>query len=81
MRPAGEAAMRSRPGRRPQEPARRLLHSFKIHLAVYVPVNLMFIGIWAAGGGGYFWPVWSILGWGVAVSCHAARSSPRSGLG
>jgi len=46
--------------------------SFRIHLTVYVVVNVMLIGIWAASGGGYFWPVWPILGWGIAVGCHAA---------
>lgn len=46
--------------------------SVRIHLAVYVVVNVMLIGIWAASGGGYFWPVWPILGWGIGVGCHAA---------
>jgi class 3 adenylate cyclase len=46
--------------------------SFRIHLTVYIVVNVMLIGIWAASGGGYFWPVWSILGWGIGVGCHAA---------
>jgi class 3 adenylate cyclase len=48
-----------------------MLKSLKIHLAIYLPVNLLLIGMWAAGGGG-FWPVWPILGWGLAVACHAA---------
>ena len=48
-----------------------MLKSFKIHLAIYLPVNLLLIGMWAAGGGG-FWPVWPILGWGLALACHAA---------
>src|SRR5207248_138908 len=48
-----------------------MLKSFKIHLAVYLPVNLLLIGMWAVGGGA-FWPVWPILGWGLAVACHAA---------
>jgi hypothetical protein len=34
--------------------------SFKTHLTVYVLVNVALIGIWAASGGGYFWPVWPI---------------------
>jgi class 3 adenylate cyclase len=46
--------------------------SVRIHLAVYVVVNVMLVGIWAASGGGYFWPVWPILGWGIGVGCHAA---------
>jgi class 3 adenylate cyclase len=46
--------------------------SFKIHLTVYLLVNLFLIGIWAASGGGYFWPVWPILGWGIGVALHGA---------
>ena len=45
---------------------------FRIHLTVFLLVNLFLIGIWAAAGGGYFWPVWPILGWGIGVACHAA---------
>jgi Domain of unknown function (DUF1707)/2TM domain len=33
-------------------------------LAVFVPVSLLLIGIWALSGMGYFWPAWPILGWG-----------------
>jgi class 3 adenylate cyclase len=57
-----------------------LLQSFKIHAAVYVPINVLLSGIWAAAGGGYFWPVWSILGWGVGLACHAAPLLARSGF-
>jgi class 3 adenylate cyclase len=46
--------------------------SVRTHLAIYVVVNVMLVGIWAASGGGYFWPVWPILGWGIGVGCHAA---------
>jgi class 3 adenylate cyclase len=51
-----------------------LATSVRIHVAVYVVVNVMLVGIWAASGGGYFWPIWSILGWGIGVGCHAAPS-------
>ena len=56
--------------------------SVRIHLTVYIVVNVMLVGIWAASGGGYFWPIWSILGWGIGLGCHAApllaggRTSP-----
>ena len=53
--------------------------SFKIHLTFYVLVNLFLIGVWAASGGGYFWPVWSILGWGLGVAAHGAVVFHRSG--
>jgi class 3 adenylate cyclase len=51
---------------------RTLQQSFRIHLTVYVLVNLLLIGIWAASGGGYFWPIWPILGWGMGIAGHAA---------
>jgi class 3 adenylate cyclase len=44
----------------------------RIHAAVYVAVNLFLIAVWAVTGAGYFWPIWSILGWGVGLACHAA---------
>lgn len=47
-----------------------LRQSFKNHLTFYLLVNVFLIGVWAASGGGYFWPVWPILGWGVAVAAH-----------
>jgi class 3 adenylate cyclase len=37
-----------------------------------VVVNVMLIGIWAASGGGYFWPIWPMLGWGIGLGGHAA---------
>src|SRR4051794_1904530 len=46
--------------------------SWRIHFTVYVLVNLMLIGIWAASGGGYFWPIWPMLGWGIGVGAHGA---------
>jgi class 3 adenylate cyclase len=53
--------------------------SVRIHLTSYVLVNVLLIGIWAASGGGYFWPIWPILGWGIGVGCHAAPLLARGG--
>ncbi len=44
--------------------------SLKTHLTFYVLVNLFLGGIWAASGGGYFWPIWPMIGWGPAVGLH-----------
>jgi hypothetical protein len=33
----------------------------------YLAVNTGLIVIWLLGGGGYFWPIWPILGWGLAL--------------
>src|SRR3954451_23060681 len=46
--------------------------SVRIHATIFLVVNLMLIAIWAASGGGYFWPIWPILGWGIGLGCHAA---------
>ncbi|MGH2714227.1 MAG: hypothetical protein ACRDM7_10160, partial [Thermoleophilaceae bacterium] len=34
-------------------------------------VNLFLIGIWIAGGAGYFWPAWVLLGSAVALALKA----------
>jgi class 3 adenylate cyclase len=49
----------------------------RTHLTFYALVNLFLIGIWAASGGGYFWPIWPMLGWGFAVAAHAAPKIAR----
>ena len=46
------------------------------HLVAYVVVNAALIGIWALGGGGYFWPGWVLFGWGSgSCSTPGTRSS------
>jgi hypothetical protein len=44
---------------------------FRHHLTTYVLVNLLLVGIWAATGADYFWPIWPILGWGIGIGFHA----------
>jgi class 3 adenylate cyclase len=46
--------------------------SLRMHATVYAVVNVLLIAVWAAAGGGYFWPIWSILGWGIGLGAHAA---------
>lgn len=43
--------------------------AFRAHLLVYVLVNALLVGIWAVSVGpdGFFWPVFPILGWGIAI--------------
>jgi len=58
---------------RRQEAIKRLKarRELRDHVATYVVVNLVLVGIWALSGAGYFWPVWSILGWGMGLAFHA----------
>ena len=37
-------------------------------LVAYLVVNARLVVIWAlTDAGGYFWPIWPILGWGIAL--------------
>jgi signal transduction histidine kinase len=50
----------------------RLDRGFGIHAGTWIAVMLFLIGVWAAAGGGYFWPVWPLLVGLVAVGANAA---------
>jgi cytochrome b561 len=41
---------------------------FSAHVAAYLLMNALFTAGWALGGRGYFWPLWTLLGWGVGLS-------------
>jgi hypothetical protein len=41
---------------------------FRSHVVAYVLVNALLVGIWAATGAGYFWPIFPIAGWGIALA-------------
>ena len=43
---------------------------FRNHALIYVIVNVGLVAIWALSGGGYFWPGWSIFGWGIGLAFH-----------
>jgi hypothetical protein len=40
------------------------------HVLAYVLVNLVLVAIWFVAGGGFFWPVFPILGWGIGLVFH-----------
>lgn len=52
---------------------------FKISAFSYVAVNIILIATWyfTAGATGYFWPMWTLLGWGIGIAAqyfHAYHS-------
>ena len=47
------------------------LRRFYTDALIYVVVNLGLILIWAIAGGGTFWPIWVIVGWGIGLGVHA----------
>jgi 2TM domain len=45
---------------------------FATHLLVYVLVNSFIVVIWAiTNSGGFFWPVFPIVGWGIGLVMNA----------
>ncbi len=45
---------------------------FKTHLVIYLAVNALLVGIWAASGTeNFFWPVFVIFGWGIGLVANA----------
>lgn len=49
----------------------RKLRRFYTDALIYSVVNLGLVLIWAISGGGYFWPIWVIIGWGIGLGIHA----------
>ena len=47
---------------------------FRNHALVYCAVNTLLVVIWAVSGAGYFWPIWPIAGWGLALALHVWRT-------
>jgi uncharacterized membrane protein len=58
----------------------RQQHDFRVHLAIYLAVNLFLVAIWWFTGVGFFWPVFPIFAWGIGVVANAlevyGRESP-----
>ena len=44
---------------------------FVTHLITYVTVNAFIVAIWAVVGGGFFWPMFPLFGWGIGIALHA----------
>lgn len=43
---------------------------FSWHLVTYVVVNALLVFVWAINGGG-FWPIWTMVPWGIGLVFHA----------
>ncbi|HEU4542779.1 MAG TPA: 2TM domain-containing protein [Jiangellaceae bacterium] len=44
---------------------------FWSHVAAYVLFNALIVVVWYAVGGGFFWPIFPIAGWGIGLFFHA----------
>lgn len=45
---------------------------FRIHVSVFLAVNLLLFVTWFATGAGYPWPIYPFLGWGIGLVAHYA---------
>jgi Domain of unknown function (DUF1707)/2TM domain len=60
-------------------PATVAQRRFYQHLLSYTLTNVLMVAIWAvlsiaAGHLLFFWPLWTLLGWGLALGSHAIRA-------
>jgi hypothetical protein len=50
----------------------RKKRDLQAHLLAFVLVNLLLNGIWLiTNPGGFYWPMFPLLGWGIGVAFHA----------
>ena len=55
---------------------------FRRHFLSYAMVMALLVAIWLlTSPGGYFWPVWPMLGWGIGVASHGLARSGWMGSG
>jgi hypothetical protein len=53
-------------------------YGFRWHLPFYLIVNAGMVALWASSGGGFPWPLFSIVFWGMGLIAHyvAAYRTP-----
>lgn len=50
---------------------------FWTHLTAYLLINAMIVTVWFAMGGGFFWPIFPLAGWGIGLFFHAMETFRR----
>ena len=70
--PAADEAVPAPQPAAPERPGPLGHRDVRAHITSYVLVMLLLVVIWLiTTPGGYFWPIWPMLGWGFAVASHA----------
>ena len=67
-----EQAARSERDRHRRDRRRAAETSLRIHVAVFVLIQLLLVAAWASTGAGFPWFVFPLLGWGAGLAAHAA---------
>lgn len=50
---------------------------FREEVLRYVAVNGFFVALWALGGGGFFWPAFTLVAWGLHLAIRLIGVSGR----
>lgn len=50
-------------------------------LALWIVISAISVATWAATGGGYFWPMWTMIGLGIVTAFAAMRAFLKNGSG
>ena len=50
-----------------------------IHVATYAIINAVLVAVWAATGGGFFWPIFPLIGWAALVAVHVVSVMRAAG--
>ncbi|HKD33454.1 MAG TPA: sensor domain-containing protein [Gaiellaceae bacterium] len=51
--------------------AQRITYALGVQEGVSATLFLFFVAVWALTSGGYFWPVWPLIGLAIALAVHA----------
>jgi hypothetical protein len=69
--PASERSSQARIFGRPERARHRREKPYRAHVISYLMVMSLLVTIWLlTTPGGYFWPVWPMLGWGIGLASH-----------
>jgi hypothetical protein len=63
--------------RRRQRRQRLAESGFRIHLTVFVMVQILLFVIWLAVGGGFPWFLIALAGWGIGLAVHGVVTYTR----
>lgn len=72
-----ERAVAQERTRRRQHRQRLAESGFRIHLTVFVMVQILLFVIWLAVGGGFPWFLIVLAGWGIGLAVHGVVTYPR----
>ena len=79
--PAVRTGTKGPPVRLPERrPAQGWELAWRIHRGIWGVLSIFFVVLWLlTTPGGYFWPIWPILGIGVSVGIHGAVKKAAEG--